>query len=58
MNNIDKLLEAVKFYADETNWVREENIFSAAAQESIIMKDGGELARQVLKEITVEEESD
>lgn len=45
------LIEALEFYASTKNWERPHNEYGNALKNSIIMNDGGEIARSVIRKV-------
>lgn len=56
MDKLEALIEALRFYADERNHLHEYSYNSDEYMESVVEHDGGDLAREVLERLEIEDE--
>jgi len=57
MNKLEVLIEALKFYADERNYLQEYSYNSDEYMESVVVNDAGDIAREVLERLEIEDDS-
>lgn len=57
MEKLEALIEALRFYADERNYLQEYSYNSDEYMESVVENDGGDIAREVLERLEMEDDS-
>lgn len=57
MEKLEALIEALRFYADERNYLHEYSYNSDEYMESVVEHDGGDLARELLERLEMEDDS-
>jgi len=57
MDKLEALIEALRFYADERNYLREYSYNSDEYMDSVVEHDAGDIAREVLERLEIEDDS-
>lgn len=57
MEKLEALIEALRFYAYERNYLQEYSYNSDEYMESVVAHDGGDIAREVLERLEIEDDS-
>ena len=57
MDKLELLIETLKFYSDERNYLREYSYNSDEYMDSVIEHDAGDRARETLERLGIEDDS-